>query len=99
MCQILAQSYLFWQAFLPGTSRFYNCARLRYKESDRIAAMEQGIKENRGVEISSTENEVFVKGKENYASNETVVIDTHNDHRIAMAMSAFWLMRTIEKHH
>jgi 3-phosphoshikimate 1-carboxyvinyltransferase len=77
-------------SFLPGTSRFYNCARLRYKESDRIAAMEQELRKW-GVEISSTENEVIVKGKENYTSSQPVVIDTHNDHRIAMAMSVFGL--------
>lgn len=38
-----------------------------------------------GAEVRSTEDEIFITPKEIYAGQET--IETHGDHRIAMAMA------------
>jgi 3-phosphoshikimate 1-carboxyvinyltransferase len=77
-------------AYCPGTSRIIHARRLRMKESDRIAAMEQELRKW-GVQISSTEDEITITGKAEYHKTEPVRIDGHNDHRIVMAMTIFGL--------
>lgn len=77
-------------AFVPGKNRLIHTARLRYKESDRVAAMEEELRKW-GVEISSDEDSITIIGKDCYVSNELVTIDSHNDHRIVMAMAVFAL--------
>lgn len=77
-------------AFLPGQSTLTNAARLRFKECDRIAAMEDELKKW-GVSISSDENTIYISGKETYKSAQPVILDGHNDHRVVMAMSIFGL--------
>lgn len=47
-------------AFAKGMTHIYHAKRLRYKESDRIAAMETELKKL-GVEISSSEDEIWIK--------------------------------------
>ncbi len=69
--------------YAKGTTRIYNAQRLRYKESDRIAAMESELKKC-GVQISTTESEIIINGKNNYAGD--VVLHAHNDHRIVMSL-------------
>ncbi len=75
-------------AYTPGTTRIEHAARLRYKECDRIAAMEEELKKW-GVEISSDEDSITIVGKSSWKKEEPVIIDSHNDHRIAMAMAIF----------
>lgn len=70
--------------YAQGTTRIYNAGRLRIKESDRIAAMEEELKKF-GVDISSTDTEIFIHGGLNTAC--TQVLQGHNDHRIVMALS------------
>lgn len=81
-------------ACTPGKTVIYNASRLRYKECDRIAAMEAELKKF-SVDISSTENEIVIIGKKKYENPDNVYnplrIDSHNDHRIVMAMSIFAL--------
>lgn len=69
-----------------GKTRIYNAARLRYKESDRIEAMETELKKI-GVDISSTENEIFIHGNENFLCDEE--LSGHKDHRIVMSLCVF----------
>lgn len=67
-----------------GTSVFTGTARLRIKESDRTAAMEEEL--NRlGVRVEVTENSFIVEGKNTIEGGITV--QGHNDHRIVMALS------------
>lgn len=69
--------------FCKGKSRIYNAARLRIKESDRLAAMEDCL--NRiGGKISSTEDSLIIEGVERFHGGEIVC---SNDHRIAMSMA------------
>lgn len=77
-------------AFTPGESRLIHASRLRFKECDRIAAMEEELKKW-GVDIESDEDSITIRGKNSYVMDHPVHIDSHNDHRIVMAMSVFGL--------
>lgn len=77
-------------AMCPGTSKLHHIARLRYKECDRVAAMEEELRKW-GVSITSTEDDLIIEGKSSWKADQTVVIDAHNDHRIVMAMAIFAL--------
>lgn len=69
--------------YAKGTTRIYNAQRLRYKESDRIAAMEEELKKC-NVQIRTNESEIIINGKNEYAGN--VTLHSHNDHRIVMSL-------------
>lgn len=69
--------------FCKGKSRIYNAARLRIKECDRLAAMEDCL--NRiGGNVSSTEDSLIIDGIESFNGGDVVC---YNDHRIAMSMA------------
>lgn len=66
----------------PGETVFTGTRRLRLKESDRTAAMENVLKRF-GAEVGNRENEFSVRGSEEpFRGGE---IETGGDHRIAMA--------------
>lgn len=66
----------------PGETVFTGTRRLRLKESDRTAAMEDVLKRF-GAEVENRENEFSVRGSEEpFRGGE---IETGGDHRIAMA--------------
>ncbi|WP_286356719.1 3-phosphoshikimate 1-carboxyvinyltransferase [Ileibacterium valens] len=75
-------------AYTPGTTRLIHASRLRYKECDRIAAMEEELRKW-GVNINSDEDSITIQGKETYSCDHLVEVDSHNDHRIVMAMAIF----------
>ena len=67
-----------------GTTVFTDTARLRMKESDRVASMEEEL--NRlGVSVHAKENSFMVEGRDEIEGGITV--SGHNDHRIVMALS------------
>lgn len=68
--------------FCQGETVLTGARRLRLKESDRIAVMEEEIRKLGGV-ISSTENTVTVRGGPLHGAQ----LDGHNDHRVVMAMA------------
>lgn len=69
--------------FCKGKSRIYNAARLRIKECDRLAAMEDCL--NRiGGKVSSTEDSLIIEGVGELHGGE---VGCYNDHRIAMSMA------------
>ena len=74
-----------------GTSHFINASRLRVKESDRIACMEEELKKL-GCNIQSTIDTVTIRGIDKIKEN--VHLEGHNDHRIVMALSV--LLASIE---
>lgn len=77
---------------VDGTTRFHNVERLRIKESDRIATMQEELAKI-GCEVTVGEDVlapgsgdvVFVPGKMDI--KEPVTFNGHNDHRIVMALS------------
>lgn len=77
-------------AFSEGESQIIHASRLRMKESDRIAAMEEELRKW-GVSISCDEDTITIQGKKSYAVPEEVIIQGHNDHRIVMACTIFAL--------
>ena len=75
-------------AYSSGTSHLIHAERLRYKECDRIAAMEEELKKW-GVAIESDEDSIIIHGRSHYSKDSMVIMDSHNDHRIAMACAIF----------
>jgi 3-phosphoshikimate 1-carboxyvinyltransferase len=69
-------------AFARGTTRMRGLKELRVKESDRLAAVADGLEAN-GVEVAIEGDDLIVEGKERAAGGGLVA--THMDHRIAMA--------------
>ncbi len=68
--------------YTPGTSKIINAARLRYKESDRIAAMQEELRKC-GVDFKSNENSITINGAKAYQSPSSLF--SHHDHRIVMS--------------
>lgn len=71
-------------AFANGKTHIKNAERLRIKESDRIAAMEEELTKL-GVSIHSTQSDIYIEGACTYLGGKE--FDGHNDHRIVMSMS------------
>ena len=69
-------------AVANGTSEFIGISRARIKESNRVAAVREGL-ERMGIKITEERDRLTVTGSEPRAS----VIDAKGDHRIAMAFS------------
>jgi len=70
-------------ALATGTTRMNGLAELRVKESDRLAAMANGLTAA-GVEVEETEDTLIVQGT-GQAPRGGVMINADLDHRIAMA--------------
>jgi 3-phosphoshikimate 1-carboxyvinyltransferase len=79
-------------ASAQGTTHMAGLAELRVKESDRLAAMEAGLKAN-GVTVEAGEDWLRVTGS---GPNTSVagggMVETHHDHRIAMAFLCLGLV-------
>ena len=77
-------------AFSDQPSHIFHVSRLRYKECDRIQAMEDELKKW-GVHITSQKDEILIQGNPPYQNKKIIVMDGHNDHRIVMACAIFAL--------
>ena len=69
-------------AFAQGTTRMRGLQELRVKESDRLAATADMLRQN-GIEIAIEGDDLIVHGKGRAAGGGQVA--THMDHRIAMS--------------
>jgi len=82
--------------FAAGTTRIRNVPHLRIKESDRLAAM-AGELTRVGAEVEELEDGLVIPGvwAEGVpgAPGEAFRVDSHGDHRIAMAMALVGLGR------
>ncbi len=67
--------------YAEGVSEIYNAQRLRYKESDRLVAISTELKKM-GAEITVNDDGLTINGGNPLHG---VMVDPHNDHRIAMA--------------
>lgn len=65
-----------------GRSELTGIRRARLKESDRVASVMEGLG-RAGIEVREEEDRLFITGGRPHAA----VIDSKNDHRIAMAFS------------
>jgi len=66
-----------------GTSVISGAAELRVKESDRVYAMEEGLRAM-GADITATEDGWVINGPRYL---EGARVDSHGDHRVAMALA------------
>lgn len=76
-------------AVAEGTTVMNGVAELRVKESDRIAAMADGLRAN-GVTVEDTPDSMTVHGMASVPGGATAV--THLDHRIAMSFLVLGLV-------
>ncbi len=67
--------------YSQGTYRVHNAKRLRYKESDRLSSLQVELKKM-GARIRIDGESLIVDGP---CPMRGTVVDSHNDHRIAMA--------------
>lgn len=74
-------------ACASGRSVLRGLGRLRYKESDRVKVMIEGLRKM-GVKVGPEGNSLVVEG----GKIRGCVIDPHNDHRIAMAFALLGLV-------
>ncbi len=80
-CPDLVPALAAMAAVRQGTTRIVNAARLRIKESDRLAAVTDVL--NRlGAHVTEQADGLTIVGQENLVGGGSV--DSHNDHRIAM---------------
>jgi len=70
-----------------GVSTLRGLRRLKYKESNRVEAMAEGLK-SMGVKITKNEDTMMITGGETTGST----INPYNDHRIAMAFAVLALI-------
>jgi 3-phosphoshikimate 1-carboxyvinyltransferase len=73
---------------LPGGIEIRDASELRVKESDRITATARNLR-NMGVDVEEFDDGLRVKGP---ARLQGTTIDSHGDHRIAMAFAIAGLM-------
>jgi 3-phosphoshikimate 1-carboxyvinyltransferase len=66
-----------------GTTVIEGAAELRVKESDRLATMSEGLR-RMGAKVEERANGVSIHGP---ASLRSATVDSHGDHRIAMALA------------
>lgn len=66
-----------------GSSKFINASRLRIKECDRITCVKEELIKM-GAKVSESEDTMSFEGVE-YLTG--AVVDSHNDHRLAMAFA------------
>ncbi len=83
-CPDLAPILFTIASMLPLTSHFYHTHRLSGKESDRVQNMKEEL-EKIGAEWEVYPDFVEIKGSTSFPQN--LHFSSHNDHRIAMALS------------
>ena len=71
-------------SLIKGTSKFNGIGELRYKESDRIKNMENGLKKI-GIKTKSSKDSLKIYGNPDTIKNKILKISPNNDHRIAMS--------------
>jgi 3-phosphoshikimate 1-carboxyvinyltransferase len=72
-------------ALAKGTTELTGIKQARLKESDRVAAVRKGLVKL-GVAVDEDENSLTITGGKS-VKKKPVVINSHDDHRIAMAFS------------
>lgn len=80
-CPDLVPALAAMAAVRQGTTYIVNAARLRIKESDRLAAVTQ-VLGAMGADVTEQPDGLTIVGRDSLAGG--VHVDSHNDHRIAM---------------
>ncbi|HVS65901.1 MAG TPA: 3-phosphoshikimate 1-carboxyvinyltransferase [Thermoanaerobaculia bacterium] len=78
--------------FARGETVIRNVAHLRHKESDRLSSVTLELRET-GFEVEEGPDFLRIAGGAGELPREPVVVETHDDHRIAMSLALVGLMR------
>jgi 3-phosphoshikimate 1-carboxyvinyltransferase len=78
--------------FAEGITHIRNVAHLRWKESDRLAAVALEFRES-GFSIEEAPDALHIEGLPSGVATTPVVVDSHDDHRIAMSLALVGLRR------
>lgn len=70
-------------ACAKGRTQIWGATRLKYKESDRLRAMYEGLR-RLGVKITTCDDGLIIEGRDSF---EGAALDGFNDHRIVMALA------------
>lgn len=73
-------------AFSQTDIRFTGLEHLKYKESDRIKAIQLNLQKF-GIELQEQHGEIWFNPHHNLSANKSIQINTFQDHRIAMSFS------------
>jgi len=73
-------------AFAHGRTQISNIGHLKYKESDRITAI-QTEWQKMGIQVESTSDSLLIHGGRPHGAK----VDSHNDHRLAMSLAIMGL--------
>jgi 3-phosphoshikimate 1-carboxyvinyltransferase len=76
-------------AAADGTTRITDCEHVRYKETDRVAAMADSLS-RMGASVEEQETELLIDGSDSDLTGATV--DGRGDHRLVMALSVAGLV-------
>ena len=69
-------------SFAKGTSKFFNCGELVYKESNRLLEVKK-ILVQAGIHCKTTKNTMTIYGQEKIEfQNKSILVNCHHDHRI-----------------
>jgi 3-phosphoshikimate 1-carboxyvinyltransferase len=79
-------------AVADGTSTITGLHTLRIKETDRIAALANELRKV-GCTVETTDDSIAVTPPAEPGANSGVVIETYNDHRMAMSFAILGLVR------
>jgi 3-phosphoshikimate 1-carboxyvinyltransferase len=82
-CPDLGPTVAVLGCYAEGETEITGAARLRYKESNRLAAMRTEL-HSLGADVTETEDGLILKGPASLSGGS---VYAHNDHRIAMALS------------
>ncbi len=90
-CPDLVPTVAMLAAFAQGQTTIYNCAHLRIKESDRIAAPAAELRKA-GVRVKELDDGLCIEGLGKAPSfAPDTLFCTHNDHRMAMSLALLGL--------
>lgn len=85
-CPDLGPALMTFACFSNKQMEFKNIARLRYKESDRVAVMIEELSKF-GYHFIEKENELTVLPIKDEIKEEYIEVSSHNDHRVAMSLA------------
>lgn len=86
-CPDLAPILAVIASFANNKTTIYNASRLAIKESNRLYSITNELKKF-GVNITNDNSSITIYGSNNNSNNH-IIVDSHNDHRIAMSLSIF----------
>jgi len=81
-----AQTLAIVGLFANGTTKISGISNLKFKESDRINDTANELRKL-GANVESKDDELTIKNAANNSKLKSAIIDSHNDHRMAMSFA------------